>query len=62
LFNPECATITDTETYITLILFVRHKFRKEKNYKMSDYIRDELLKLGVVVEDIPNGKQDWHWK
>ena len=62
MFNPERTAITDTEAYITLILFVRHKFRKEKNYKMSDYIRNELLKLGVVVEDMSNGKQDWHWK
>lgn len=33
----------------------RTKVRKEKNWKRSDEIRDELLKMGYVIEDTPSG-------
>ena len=30
---------------------IRDKFRAEKNYAMSDYIRDELNKLNISISD-----------
>ncbi len=33
----------------------RELARKERNFKKADELRDELLKLGVVVEDTKNG-------
>ncbi|MBU1084255.1 MAG: cysteine--tRNA ligase, partial [Candidatus Omnitrophica bacterium] len=33
----------------------REKARREKNYKRSDEIRDELLKMEIVIEDTPEG-------
>ena len=34
---------------------VRDKYRLEKNYKMSDQIRDKLTALGIEIEDSPQG-------
>ena len=35
--------------------------RKNKNYKLSDKIRDELLNKGVLIKD-KNGKTFWKLK
>ncbi|MGB2764398.1 MAG: cysteine--tRNA ligase [Candidatus Aminicenantaceae bacterium] len=37
----------------------REKARKEKNYKLADQIRDELLRKGIVLEDTKDGVR---WK
>jgi cysteinyl-tRNA synthetase len=37
----------------------REEARKNKNFSLADQIRDQLLELGVVVEDTPTGPQ---WK
>ena len=39
----------------------RDKARKNKDYKLSDKIRDELLNKGVLIED-KNGKTTWKLK
>lgn len=36
---------------LDLIADIRSKLRANKDYQMSDYIRDELAKLGVAVQD-----------
>ena len=33
----------------------RQRARKERNFKESDKIRDELLSKGIVLEDTPKG-------
>ena len=33
----------------------RNKYRLEKNYEMSDKLRDELMALGIEIEDGPQG-------
>ena len=37
------------------LIMDRDKYRLEKNYKMSDQIRDELTALGIEIEDSPQG-------
>ena len=37
------------------LIMERDKYRSEKNYKMSDQIRDELTALGIEIEDSPQG-------
>ena len=39
------------EILANIIADVRTKLRTEKNYALSDYIRDELAKNGIVVSD-----------
>ena len=38
-----------------IIIQIRNKARAEKNWALSDLIRDELAKLGIALEDTPNG-------
>jgi cysteinyl-tRNA synthetase len=48
------------DPFIELLLKVRKDARDNKNWAMSDLIRDELLALGVVIEDHKEGST-WHW-
>jgi cysteinyl-tRNA synthetase len=54
LEEPEKPAI-DAEPLIELLLSIRTEMRKEKNWHMSDKIRDDLAALGIVLEDTPNG-------
>ncbi|WP_456395552.1 cysteine--tRNA ligase [Desulfurobacterium sp.] len=40
---------------IKLLIDIRQKLRKEKNFKLADEIRDELKEMGIVLEDLPGG-------
>ncbi|HEX2948808.1 MAG TPA: cysteine--tRNA ligase [Armatimonadota bacterium] len=40
---------------MNLIINLRTQARKEKNYAMSDAIRDNLKELGITLEDTPQG-------
>jgi cysteinyl-tRNA synthetase len=42
-----------------LILNLRAKLRKDKNYQMSDKIRDDLSKIGISVKDSADSAT-WH--
>jgi cysteinyl-tRNA synthetase len=44
---------------IELMIVVRNEARERRDFRTSDTIRDELLKLGVVLEDAPDGTR---WK
>lgn len=46
---------------VNLILKIRQKARKNKNYELSDEIRDELNKLGIEIKDLPQ-KTIWYKK
>jgi cysteinyl-tRNA synthetase len=48
-----------SQAFITLLLSLRDLMRAEKNYKVSDLIRDKLAQLGVVLTDTTNGTS---WK
>jgi cysteinyl-tRNA synthetase len=47
--------------FIELLIEVRAKLREEKNWALSDLIRDQLEDLGVTLEDSPQGTI-WQWK
>ena len=42
---------------IELIMSIRTQLRKRKDYELSDWIRSELLKLGIRVYDYKNGSR-----
>ncbi len=44
-----------TDSLIKLLIKIRERARKAKDYKLSDMIRDDLKKLGIVLEDSPKG-------
>ena len=41
----------ESEKLLEIISDVRTRLRAEKNYQMSDYIRDRLAESGVTVND-----------
>ena len=67
--KPECQKIQKVETeqekpfvderLISLLVDVRDRARKIKQYELADYIREELKKLNVILEDTPAGTK---WK
>ncbi len=50
----------DADKFIALLVEVRSEARKQKNFALSDLIRDRLKELGVAIEDSKNGTT-WHW-
>jgi cysteinyl-tRNA synthetase len=50
----------DADKFISLLVEVRSEARKQKNWAMSDLIRDRLKELGVAIEDGKDGTS-WHW-
>ena len=40
---------------IKLLINVRHSLKKEKNFALADLIRDELNKLGIILQDTKEG-------
>jgi len=59
LEEPEAA-ITGADAFIELLLDLRQDLRSQKMYALADRVRDDLLNLGVVIEDTPQGST-WHW-
>ncbi|MCS7011236.1 MAG: cysteine--tRNA ligase [Anaerolineales bacterium] len=51
---------SDAAPFVDLLLQVRNELRKQKNWALSDLIRDRLKELGVTVEDTREGST-WHW-
>jgi len=47
--------------FIDLLIEVRDRLREEKNWALSDLIRDQLDELDVILEDTSQGTT-WHWK
>ncbi len=47
------------EELLGIISGMRERLRTEKNYKLSDVIREELSKVGVILEDKAEGTS---WK
>ncbi len=48
-----------TSSLITLLVKMREDARLEKNWFLADKIRDELLKIGIILEDTKEGTE---WK
>lgn len=47
------------ERLVELLVEVRSRARKEKQFELADFIRDRLKELGIVLEDTPAGTK---WK
>jgi len=43
------------EGVVNALIAARNSARKEKNFKESDRIRDELVAMGVVLKDTKDG-------
>lgn len=52
---------SDADAFVDLLVDLRQTLRQQKNYNLSDQIRDELAELGVVIEDTPQGSS-WRWE
>ena len=50
---------TKIDELMDLIVNIREKARKEKNYELSDDIREKLRSVGIQIEDSEDGP---HWK
>ena len=50
-----------SEEQILLKIKERNKAREDKNYKLADQIRKELINKGIIIEDT-NGKTTWKFK
>ncbi|MCH7554273.1 MAG: class I tRNA ligase family protein, partial [Chloroflexi bacterium] len=55
LREPETAGGSDTAPFIELLIATRADLRKAKQFELADGIRDKLTKLGVTLEDRPEG-------
>ena len=53
--------IAISEKEINELIDERNKARKEKNYQLSDQIRDRLIEHGIVIEDV-DSKTIWKYK
>lgn len=51
----ESTSESNTDDIMELLLDVRRKLKEEKNYSMSDFIRDELAAKGVSIKDTKEG-------
>jgi cysteinyl-tRNA synthetase len=56
---PKNGESDSEEKLIELLLKVRNKEREKKNYDMADFIRDELEKMGIKIEDTREGAK-WY--
>ena len=52
---------TKADSFIELLLELLQELRNQKNYALSDWIRDELTDLGVSSTDTLGGSS-WHWE
>ena len=57
----EKSTKGTLEDHVEKLIEERQRARKEKNWALSDKIRDELKEQGIVLEDTPQGVR-WHLK
>ncbi len=52
ILDPQAETRSEAaDPFIDLLVDLRWQFRQQKNWELSDYIRDELKKRGVDVKD-----------
>lgn len=61
VLTEESSQGTSADAFIDLLVALRRDLRNEKNWAMSDKIRDELKALGVFLEDSKDGTT-WSWE
>ena len=47
--------------FVDLLIEIRNELRNQKQWSLSDQIRDRLAALNVIIEDGKSGSS-WHWK
>ena len=47
--------------FIDLLVTLREQLRDQKQWELSDQVRDQLAELGVLIEDTRDGSS-WRWK
>jgi cysteinyl-tRNA synthetase len=52
--NPDTNNSIEEEL-IQLLINIRHSLKKEKNFAIADTIRNELNKIGIVLQDTKDG-------
>jgi cysteinyl-tRNA synthetase len=62
LFRRPAATPTEpagalTEDLLSLLVDLRNRLRREKNFALADEVRNRLAELGVTIEDRPDGSK-----
>ncbi|MBN1465331.1 cysteine--tRNA ligase [candidate division KSB1 bacterium] len=55
---PESRTALAADPFIDLLVTVRREIRAQKNWALSDHLRDKLEELGVAIQD---GKEKSSW-
>jgi cysteinyl-tRNA synthetase len=55
LEEPDSSSSSNITSFVELLIDVRLKLRKDKNYDLSDTIRQGLEGLGVIIEDTQDG-------
>ena len=58
--QSEARGTSNADPFIDLLVGLRAKLRAERNWALSDELRDELKLLGVVLEDGKDGTT-WSW-
>jgi cysteinyl-tRNA synthetase len=58
--REEGAKDVDAAPFVEKLIEVRETLRQEKQWAQADTIRDQLMALGVVLEDGPQGTE-WRW-
>lgn len=58
LLPPESVEAVEADPFIDLLVELRDELRKDKNWRLSDLLRDKLAELGVVVQD---GRAQARW-
>ena len=51
---------SSADAFIDLLIELRSELREQKNWELSDKIRDRLMELGIMLEDGRSGST-WHW-
>ena len=45
----------DGEKLIQILIDIRQKARENKNWELSDYIRDKLKEMNIILQDFKEG-------
>ncbi|MCH8905348.1 MAG: cysteine--tRNA ligase [Bacteroidetes bacterium] len=59
LVAEETASTADLDPIMNLLIEVRNRSRDKKDFETSDFIRDELSKIKIILKDEKDGKTDW---
>ncbi len=55
------ADVTVSDGEVDALVAQRNQARADRDFARSDGLRDQLVSLGVIVEDQPDGSCTWRW-